>query len=284
MNEDALRALVRETLARLESRAADVPSVPQPPDPGRLLAVHVGPQPLPVRAAALGRPVPDRAGRAVQPLRLLPVARSLTKPASRSRIQIAMARVLLTRSIPSSVLGLLEAEHTVDLYSGEGAIPRAELLTPRRRQGRAHLRADRPDRRRGHGAAPALKVDRQHRGRLRQHRRAGRAQARHRRHEHAGRADRGHRRVHLGADSRHHPPRRRRRSADPRRRLEPLGTRLHARHGAARQAARHHRRRPHRPGRGGQGAGVRHEDGLRRPAEQVATSQGRDRSHSTSCS
>jgi glyoxylate reductase len=39
-----------------------------------------------------------------------------------------MSRVLLTRRIPSSVLGLLEAQHTVDLYSGEGAIPRAELL------------------------------------------------------------------------------------------------------------------------------------------------------------
>ena len=39
-----------------------------------------------------------------------------------------MSRVLLTRRIPSSVLGLLEAEQTVDLYTGEGAIPRAELL------------------------------------------------------------------------------------------------------------------------------------------------------------
>ncbi len=36
--------------------------------------------------------------------------------------------VLLTRRIPSSVLSLLEAQHTVDLYSGEGAIPREELL------------------------------------------------------------------------------------------------------------------------------------------------------------
>ena len=32
MNEDALRALVRETLARLDSK-----STPQPPDPGTLL-------------------------------------------------------------------------------------------------------------------------------------------------------------------------------------------------------------------------------------------------------
>jgi glyoxylate reductase len=39
-----------------------------------------------------------------------------------------MARVLLTRRIPSSVLNLLESEHTVDLYAGEGAIPRDELI------------------------------------------------------------------------------------------------------------------------------------------------------------
>src|SRR6266542_524311 len=39
-----------------------------------------------------------------------------------------MARVLLTRRIPSSVLGLLEAEQTVDLYDGDAAIPRDELL------------------------------------------------------------------------------------------------------------------------------------------------------------
>jgi glyoxylate reductase len=39
-----------------------------------------------------------------------------------------MAHVLLTRRIPSSVLTLLESRHTVDLYSGEGAIPRDELL------------------------------------------------------------------------------------------------------------------------------------------------------------
>src|SRR5947207_3444729 len=39
-----------------------------------------------------------------------------------------MARVLVTRKIPSSVLGLLEAEHTADLYTGDTAIPRDELL------------------------------------------------------------------------------------------------------------------------------------------------------------
>jgi glyoxylate reductase len=36
--------------------------------------------------------------------------------------------VLLTRRIPSSVLSTLQAQHTVDLYTGDGAIPREELL------------------------------------------------------------------------------------------------------------------------------------------------------------
>jgi len=36
--------------------------------------------------------------------------------------------VLLTRRIPSSVLNHLESHHTVDLYTGDGPIPREELL------------------------------------------------------------------------------------------------------------------------------------------------------------
>jgi glyoxylate reductase len=39
-----------------------------------------------------------------------------------------MASVLLTRRIPSSVLTPLQTQHTVDLYSGDAAIPRDELL------------------------------------------------------------------------------------------------------------------------------------------------------------
>ncbi len=39
-----------------------------------------------------------------------------------------MARVLLTRRVPSSVLTLLESRHSVDLYSGDAAMPREELL------------------------------------------------------------------------------------------------------------------------------------------------------------
>ena len=39
-----------------------------------------------------------------------------------------MGTVLLTRRIPSSVLTHLQSQHTVDLYTGEGAIPREELL------------------------------------------------------------------------------------------------------------------------------------------------------------
>jgi glyoxylate reductase len=37
-------------------------------------------------------------------------------------------RVLLTRRVPSSVQNLLDAQHTVDIYAGEGAIPREELI------------------------------------------------------------------------------------------------------------------------------------------------------------
>jgi glyoxylate reductase len=39
-----------------------------------------------------------------------------------------VARVLLTRRVPSSVLAPLEANHEVDVWSGDGAIPRDELL------------------------------------------------------------------------------------------------------------------------------------------------------------
>jgi glyoxylate reductase len=39
-----------------------------------------------------------------------------------------LGKVLLTRRIPSSVLTLLESRHTVDLYSGDAAISRDELL------------------------------------------------------------------------------------------------------------------------------------------------------------
>ena len=87
---------------------------------------------------------------------------------------------------------------------------------------------------------------------------AVRAVARRHRHEHAGRADRVGRRLHLGADPRHHAAAVRRRAAGAARRLEGLGVRLHARHRAARQAARARRLRPHRPRRRGAGAGVRH--------------------------
>jgi glyoxylate reductase len=38
------------------------------------------------------------------------------------------SRVLLTGRIPSSVLALLEAEHTVDLHTGDTAMPREELI------------------------------------------------------------------------------------------------------------------------------------------------------------
>lgn len=69
-----------------------------------------------------------------------------------------MANVLLTRRIPSSVLSLLEAEHTVDLYTGEAAIPRDELI--RRVAGKDALICVLTDRIDGEvlDAAPTLKI------------------------------------------------------------------------------------------------------------------------------
>ena len=69
-----------------------------------------------------------------------------------------MANVLLTRRIPSSVLSLLEAEHTVDLYTGDAAIPRDELI--RRVADKDALICVLTDRIDGEvlDAAPALKI------------------------------------------------------------------------------------------------------------------------------
>ena len=69
-----------------------------------------------------------------------------------------MANVLLTRRIPSSVLSLLEAEHAVDLYTGDAAIPRDELI--RRVAGKDALICVLTDRIDGEvlDAAPALKI------------------------------------------------------------------------------------------------------------------------------
>jgi glyoxylate reductase len=69
-----------------------------------------------------------------------------------------VARVLLTRRIPSSVLAILEEQHEVDLYAGEGAMPREELL--RRIAGKDALICVLTDRIDGEvlAAAPTLKV------------------------------------------------------------------------------------------------------------------------------
>ena len=69
-----------------------------------------------------------------------------------------MGRVLLTRRVPSSVLNLLEVQHAVDVYSGDGAIPRDELI--RRVADKDALISVLTDRIDGEvlDAAPALKV------------------------------------------------------------------------------------------------------------------------------
>ena len=76
MNEDQLRALVRDAVARHLEGA-----------PGRFQPPPSASQPLTVSShashfryslPAVRRAMPDRAGGAVQPLRLLPVARALS--------------------------------------------------------------------------------------------------------------------------------------------------------------------------------------------------------------
>jgi glyoxylate reductase len=69
----------------------------------------------------------------VQSLRILPNAWTLTSGAganSRPSIVsvVTVASVLLTRRVPSSVLEPLEAQHDLDVWPGNSAMPRDELL------------------------------------------------------------------------------------------------------------------------------------------------------------
>ena len=174
-----------------------------------------------------------------------------------------MPSILVTRKLPSSVLSKLHAIGTVDLYTGDGAIPAGEL--------RARVAdkdalvclltdADRPD---GHRRRAESEGDRQRRRRLQQRRRRLRAIARDRRHEHAGRAHRVGRRFHLGAHPRDHPAAVRGRAAGAPRRVEGLGARSPARIGAARQTTGSGRHGTHRTRRGGARARVRDARGVR---------------------
>ena len=78
--------------------------------------------------------MPDRAVGRVQPLRLLRVLRTLTRPqaprpqGSGTGFSVRYP-VLLTRRVPAAVMARLEAECELDLYDGREAIPRSELLT-----------------------------------------------------------------------------------------------------------------------------------------------------------
>ena len=88
---------------------------------------------------------------------------------------------------------------------------------------------------------------------------------RHHRHQYAGRPDRGHRRHDDGADPRHRAPARRGRARHSRRALDRLVADLDARAAHHRQAARHRRHGPHRPGAGAARARLRHVDPLSQP-------------------
>ncbi len=93
--------------------------------------------------------------------------------------------------------------------------------------------------------------------------------ARHHRHQYAGRPHRIDRRSHLVAHPRHHAPHRRRRPTGAPWAMEGIRTRLHARIGSARQAARDHRIWPDRTGSRGACAGIRHARGLLRTRTEV---------------
>ncbi len=126
--------------------------------------------------------------------------------------------------------------------------------------------------RRDFAGRPAASPDRQLRHRRRQHRSRHRAQPRHHRHQYAGRADRGHRRHDDGADPRRPAPagRGRRLPQGPEEPLERLVADLDARPPHLRQAPRHHRHGPHRPGRGAPRQGVRPADPLPQPPPRLA--------------
>ena len=120
-------------------------------------------------------------------------------------------------------------------------------------------------------ARPARGVQRG--GRLQQHRRRGRARAQDRRHQHAGRAQRGLRGTDMGPHPRRHASPRRRRAHPPGRAVEGIPARFPARHGPGRQDARRDRHGAHRPGRRGQGRGIRDAHGVHEVAAPCRTNR-----------
>ena len=129
------------------------------------------------------------------------------------------------------------------------------------------------DDQRGDAQASRLQAahDRQFRQRRRQYRRHRGACARHHRDQHAESSDRRHRRHDHGADPRGAAPADRGR-LDPDRGQELAGlvADLDARPSHRRQAPRHHRHGPHRPGRGAPRARLRPADPLSQPPPRGA--------------
>ncbi len=111
ISDDDLRAIVRESIARhLGGARARRRARSRAPD-RRARQLRA--------AAALARRrrrrrLPDRAGRPLHALRVLPVVRTLSA-------------ILVTRTLPSSVISKLETAGAVDLYTGDAAIPVDEL-------------------------------------------------------------------------------------------------------------------------------------------------------------
>ena len=259
MNEDALRALVRETLARLESQAA---------------------RPTPACRAAAA----DFAGHSSHHRYALPRA-AVRASSSRRRRAITVATAIarpLTHGHRSAARPADPAHSFLRPYASfsrsarSTSIRRApfltsELMLTRRRQRGFAVSPDRPGRRGSHGRRADAGDRGEHRGRLRQHRRGGGEGAWHCRDEHAGRADRGHGGVHVGADPRRRAARCRRRSggshaacgrAGPS--ISCWGTELRGKQLGIIGA------RTHWPRSGRQGARLRHARRLRAPVSQAA--------------
>ena len=171
-----------------------------------------------------------------------------------------MARVLLTRRIPSSVLRLSRSEHTRRPLRRATARSRATSCCSASpdKDALICLLTDRIDARGARGRAGA-EDRRQHRRRLRQHRRRRRARSAASSSPTRRTCSPSGRGVHLGADPRHRAARRRRRSAGSRAAGGRAGRSTSCSARSSRQAARHHRRGPHRPRRRGAAPGLRHD-------------------------
>ena len=282
MHEDELRALIRDAIARHLGRRPR-----RPPSASGALADCRSPSPACLEITPVARPLrvpgPDRTRRPVRG-RTRRCAVTTAGSASRTATErpftlnamstTSRPRVFVSRRLFQETLDLIAQHADMDVFDRSGSPSPEELLA--RTKGCAGLVAQGTD-----------KVDAAFLDQLPDLRvvcnvavgynnidvAAARA-AQGRRHQHAGRAQRGLCRADVGPDPRRHASARRGRAHPSRRAVEGIPARFPARHGPRRQDARRHRHGAHRPGRRGQGGGVRHAHGV----HEVAAAAGRTRS------